>query len=316
MKKIISLLFVVLCLSGFSQFPYSWTNGVDPGWVSSDPSDNTLGWQDGLGAVSTSDVPGYTYDNSQNTTYTSQVFDLSDCVGVMTVSFSINGEIENNYDYLYFEYTVNGTTWITVDDFTGVENSVLTYTSIPSIATQFRFRLETDGSVNTYCTNYHWLFGCQNYAIYYYDIEGFTIDCDEVLPIELYSFTGKSTSNGNLLEWTTLSESNNDYFKLEYSSDGYFWETISVQQGSESSTEELYYNYTHRNFEDTINYYRLTQVDLNGESETFDIISIDNTKDVEVVYRYNTIGQEVNKDTKGIQIVVYSNGRVEKILKK
>ena len=42
----------------------------------------------------------------------------------------------------------------------------------------------------------------------------------EPLPVELISFTGESTKNGVLLEWSTASEKDNDRFELERSQDG------------------------------------------------------------------------------------------------
>ncbi|MBL0342754.1 MAG: hypothetical protein IPP71_18800, partial [Bacteroidetes bacterium] len=52
------------------------------------------------------------------------------------------------------------------------------------------------------------------------------------LPIELLSFTGKNISNGNLLEWVTATELNNDYFTLMRSRDGFNFEDLITVNGA------------------------------------------------------------------------------------
>jgi hypothetical protein len=65
----------------------------------------------------------------------------------------------------------------------------------------------------------------------------------------------------------------------------------------------------------SVNYYRLTQVDFNGVYETFDIISINNSrKQKQILKITNTLGQEVSKDTKGLLIITYTDGTSEKIM--
>ena len=65
MKNLI-LVFLLVSLNGLSQLPYSWTNGVDPGWTSSDPSQTTLAWQSNYGVVSTSDINGGSWESYDN----------------------------------------------------------------------------------------------------------------------------------------------------------------------------------------------------------------------------------------------------------
>ena len=85
------------------------------------------------------------------------------------------------------------------------------------------------------------------------------------LPVELYSFTGKKSGNKNILEWITASESNNDFFTLEHSTDGAsFSELINVPGAGDSHTTLDY------STEDTepyspITYYRLKQTDFDGK---------------------------------------------------
>lgn len=136
-----------------------------------------------------------------------------------------------------------------------------------------------------------------------------------VFPIELKSFTGINTNKGNELNWVTSTERNNDYFTIERSTDGINWTIINTTPGSGTTTMEQSYTYTDNNFDRTINYYRLTQTDYDGQSETFEPILIDNTNSRYIIKLINTAGQQVNEDATGILFEVYSDGSVKKIFK-
>jgi hypothetical protein len=97
------------------------------------------------------------------------------------------------------------------------------------------------------------------------------------LPIELTTFQGEATNTGNMITWTTVSETNNDHFELERGINAYTFEKIMDIEGAGNSTAALNYHYLDANHVPGINYYRLKQVDYNGEYSYSSIISIDNT---------------------------------------
>lgn len=135
------------------------------------------------------------------------------------------------------------------------------------------------------------------------------------LPVELISFEGFNQGGTNLLKWKTGSEYNSGYFYLDRSVDGDVWEEIAVVGAAGNSTEELEYQFRDVDFEDGINYYRLTQVDIDGTEEWFDnVIAIDNTSDEQVVRRFNFLGQEVSDDYSGIYIEILDDGSVKKVM--
>jgi hypothetical protein len=135
------------------------------------------------------------------------------------------------------------------------------------------------------------------------------------LPVELISFEGFNQGGTNLLKWKTGSEYNSGYFYLDRSVDGDVWEEIAVVGAAGNSTEELEYQFRDVDFEDGINYYRLTQVDIDGTEEWFDnVIAIDNTSDEQVVRRFNFLGQEVSDDYSGIYIEILDDGSVKKVI--
>ncbi len=96
------------------------------------------------------------------------------------------------------------------------------------------------------------------------------------LPIELMFLTGTHTDIGNLLEWKTASEHNNDYFTIERSKDANYFEAIGFVKGAGNSETIRSYNYTDVSFSDAAGlvYYRLKQTDFDRSTEYSPIISI------------------------------------------
>jgi len=135
------------------------------------------------------------------------------------------------------------------------------------------------------------------------------------LPVELILFEGSNEETYNLLKWSTASEKDNDYFLIERSQDGTNWTNINVTSGMGNSNTKVDYSFRDFTFTNDINYYRLTQVDFDGVRETFDVISINNTKNKKQILKItNTIGQEVSLDTKGLLLITYTDGTSEKII--
>lgn len=93
-----------------------------------------------------------------------------------------------------------------------------------------------------------------------------------VLPIELTSFTANCNGRSALIEWTTASEKNNDYFVLERSHDAVNFKEIARVAGAGNSIEPISYAYTDYGVRNGDNYYRLVQVDYDGTSTTSEII--------------------------------------------
>jgi hypothetical protein len=99
------------------------------------------------------------------------------------------------------------------------------------------------------------------------------------LPVELLSFTGKSIDNKVKLNWTTSSETNNDYFSIEKSTDGITYNLLGTVKGAGNSNIKLNYEFEDIAPELGVNYYKLKQTDFDGKFEYFNIItvSIENT---------------------------------------
>ena len=112
------------------------------------------------------------------------------------------------------------------------------------------------------------------------NVFGSTSDCDPGpcelgtgfgLPIELIEF-GAEYIGINLVElkWTTASEINNEYFLIEFSTDGHNFYEVERVSGAGNSNKIIDYNIVHMPGNHVgLVYYRLTQVDFDGQKETF-----------------------------------------------
>ncbi len=94
-----------------------------------------------------------------------------------------------------------------------------------------------------------------------------------LLPVELLNFSYDCQNNLEF-SWSTASEHNNDYFALEKSIDAKEWIEVSRIRGRgySSSKSDYFYN---TNLSSVYQYYRLKQVDFNGNFEYFDPVFID-----------------------------------------
>ena len=133
------------------------------------------------------------------------------------------------------------------------------------------------------------------------------------LPVELLNFEGEC----NMLKWSTATENNNDYFLVESSLDGFFWDEVSIVDGAGTSLTPQTYNLK-LNPTDRLKYYRLTQVDFDGASEVFKTISVSCNNPLEIEGVYNMMGQKVAVDLNdnlksGMYLIKYSNEVVERI---
>jgi len=85
-----------------------------------------------------------------------------------------------------------------------------------------------------------------------------------VLPIELLVFAGYNEESVNVLEWTTASEFNSDYFDVERSLSGENYKSIGKVTAAGFSSTEKKYSLTDFSPDHGLNYYRLKRGDLDA----------------------------------------------------
>ncbi len=82
--------------------------------------------------------------------------------------------------------------------------------------------------------------------------------------IELLSFAGKAEPHGNVLTWTTATETDNDYFTIERATDGVSFAEVGRVKGAGTVLSQQNYTLTDQNAPNGTAYYRLSQTDYNG----------------------------------------------------
>ncbi len=76
------------------------------------------------------------------------------------------------------------------------------------------------------------------------------------------------------LFWSTASETNNDYFTIERSSNGIDYEFVAKVKGAGNSNQKLDYSFVDQYVSNDVKYYRLRQTDFDGTSVCSKPISI------------------------------------------
>lgn len=97
------------------------------------------------------------------------------------------------------------------------------------------------------------------------------------LPVKILDFTAKKMASSNVLTWKTTNEINNSHFIVERSSaNGKFemLKRVMAQSSNQPSIND--YQFTDFNPLIGINYYKLTQFDLNGDATEIGTRSINN----------------------------------------
>jgi hypothetical protein len=90
-------------------------------------------------------------------------------------------------------------------------------------------------------------------------------DVPVLLPVELINLEVTNEECSNLIEWSTASESNSDYYVIERSYDLAQWEQLGTVSGAGNSTATLDYIYRDNDFEiNGMIYYRIVQFDFDG----------------------------------------------------
>jgi hypothetical protein len=111
-----------------------------------------------------------------------------------------------------------------------------------------------------------------SYGCYYY-IDDVIIQLSTQLPVEWLNFTCRSVEGKNILEWSTASEINSDYFKVERSDDGINFKEAGKIKAAGSSNQVNQYIFTDDHISDAY-YYRINETDFNGEQNFSKIIFV------------------------------------------
>ena len=110
------------------------------------------------------------------------------------------------------------------------------------------------------------------------------------LPVELTQFSASCSENTTTINWQTASENNSAYFEVLQSRDGEVWTSKTTTPAAGNSTSTIDYSYSDNN-EASLVYYKLKQVDKDGQYKEYGPISADcNENNQLTIYPNPTIG--------------------------
>jgi len=108
------------------------------------------------------------------------------------------------------------------------------------------------------------------------------------LPVELLSFTAVPINNNEVvLEWKTASEINNNYFLVEKSTNAIDYELVtSVASKAINGNSNIILNYDAIDSSpySGVSYYRLKQIDFNGDYKYSDVVAVNLDGNAELVF--------------------------------
>lgn len=103
-----------------------------------------------------------------------------------------------------------------------------------------------------------------------------TIIDETILSADWLTFKVTSTPKGNNLNWTVANEINMSGYAVEYATDGKTFKEIAFIP----ATNNEQYNFSHTNPQKSINYYRIRQVDLNGQVNFSQIVALNHDQEL------------------------------------
>lgn len=132
------------------------------------------------------------------------------------------------------------------------------------------------------------------------------VDNSTPLPVTLLNFEVDCEIGFTVLNWSTASEINNDYFVIEKSTDAINFFPIATIQGNGNSNTVLSYTYTDETPNYATTYYRLKQVDFDGKFEYFNVVVSTCTADE----NFNVNQLQLNDNVFGFTINTSSNEKL------
>ncbi|MEO0776093.1 MAG: T9SS type A sorting domain-containing protein, partial [Bacteroidota bacterium] len=221
----------------------------------------------------------------------------------LTPSFDINGDVIQ-----FPSIKTIGKMW----------NDTLFVIAVNSAAADVAFELDVNNpTFNTYEDVFHSNYGTTGNATIADTLPALGVSFFKFyqsnipLPVELLSFEGYKKDDAVQLIWETSSESNNRGFEIQKSSDGKSWRSIGFTKSSRATNK---YEFVDQSIQPGAHYYRLKQVDFNGQFEYSKIISLSFYSQNEAFLVYpNPVASTVQIETSISQYdiaILDANGKV------
>lgn len=133
------------------------------------------------------------------------------------------------------------------------------------------------------------------------------------LPVELLDFNAEKIENNIRISWGTASEKNVSHFIVEKSKDAFNWEHIGFKSATGNSSSYQMYQLYDTDLNVGIVYYRLKEIDFDGREYQSQIVAVDANSSKKKPIRFlNLLGQEVSENEKGMVLILFEDGSIEK----
>jgi len=182
------------------------------------------------------------------------------------VSFTIRINQSGNLnpdDNAYIHQQINGGTYRQARKYDGnTVSCVFIYTDSMKVAKtdNFRFRIALQ---NNSKTNF--------WQIKDGDIQINNVKYGGAMPVEFLNVNAASDNDHIDVSWKTASETNNDFFTIERSTDGTSFEALSTLNGAGNSNTTLEYSFKDVDPINGVSFYRIKQTDFDGRFDYSEI---------------------------------------------
>jgi len=137
------------------------------------------------------------------------------------------------------------------------------------------------------------------------------------VPVTWLGFSGRREGATVWLQWQTANEINHDYFVVERSADGFSYQAIGRVEGAGNPASVQTYGYRDFNPWTGLNYYRLKQVDLDGQFSYSTVVRARFEQETEANIWYDATNQQIklsfSKMQSGGALAIYAaNGQLIK----
>ena len=164
--------------------------------------------------------------------------------GIIATSISVRGLCAKSTAGGYAIYTTDGANLYSFVDNTGATGTITgSLTSIATAGTNYAFR-------------------------------GVCFTPGTTIPVELVDFKAQKQNTAVKLAWSTATELNNAFYAIERSDNGKSFEKIGEVAGYGNSQQARSYTFMDEKPMNTVNYYRLRQVDFDGKETVYKTVFI------------------------------------------
>lgn len=185
-----------------------------------------------------------------------------------------------------------------------IETLIFGTNEVGEISTGWRVEYIGNSGAGNSCTNggKDWIKFEDGNGNITYDIPEQCIQLASTMPIT-YAKPLEATQkqNSTILTWSVVTQINNDKYIIEHRRDGRDFLSIGEIEGDGTNNAERHYTYTHKTPSIGVNYYRIKQIDYDGQYSYSNIAS--------VVYEgnYSEIAIYPNPATDEVKIYIPNN---------